>query len=65
MCLNLGAECACQDAADEVARCPTCGAWWPREELLEGFDDEDGVIINGAIYCPSCGVLGLIEESQS
>jgi len=61
MCLGQ-IDCYCKDAADELAQCPTCGEWWPREELLEGFDDEEGIIILGAKYCPSCGPLGLIEE---
>jgi len=63
MCMSLEpSECVCKDAADEMARCPTCEVWWPREELLEGFDDPDEGIIEGAKYCPSCGPLGLIEE---
>jgi hypothetical protein len=71
VCLNRGEECACADASGEMAKCPTCEAWWPREELLVGMGvghaEDNGLVasmLDGATYCPECGPLGLIEETH-
>ncbi len=62
MCLGVDQSlCECKNAEADWVQCSTCDAWWPREELLVGMEDIPDVA-EGARYCPSCGVEGLIEE---